>query len=77
MLPDQETSDLIRTKLLERREGGADYYDLNVTRADDGRRVPIQVATMPVCEEGTAIGARGGRNRRPCQWHGANPAAEA
>jgi PAS domain S-box-containing protein len=54
---DPATSDLVRSQLSERLQGVTGDYQLEIKRADDGRKIAIQVAAMPVGEPGSVTGA--------------------
>jgi PAS domain S-box-containing protein len=60
LFPDPVAWATVQAQLLSRLQGFSDEYEVEIARLDDGRRVPIKVAAMPVCTpDSRVLGALG------------------
>jgi PAS domain S-box-containing protein len=57
LFPDVDNRAIVREQLARRNKGFSDEYEVELTRHDNGARVPIKVAAMPIMgEDGLARG---------------------
>ncbi|MCK4817986.1 GAF domain-containing protein, partial [bacterium] len=58
ILPDEKNFATVETNLARRKTGLSDEYELEITRLNDGKRIPLVISAMPVTDlSGNVLGS--------------------